>query len=115
ALDTLITSRPPPVTTEHRATFSFVATRAIATFDCFVDNSPIVCTAGSVTVDSVAAGPHAFKVAAVSEGVIDSTPAIATWIVERPDFALVVPPSPSSSAMPIIRVKSALGAPAQVY
>ena len=93
APETTITMRPPALANQ-RSRFEFTSSIAGSTFRCSVDGGrDTPCT--SPFEPTVADGDHSLEVYAVSpEGVRDTTPAHATWMVDTaaPITTLVVTP-----------------------
>jgi hypothetical protein len=85
--DTTLTSRPAAQTTATIATFSFDSSSPSATFECSLDDSPFTTCTSPLTYRDLGLGRHSFEVRAVSDGVVDSSPATADWAIRT------VPPS----------------------
>ena len=94
--ETTITSAPGPTTTDAGASFSFASDEGGAQFRCALDGAtPEACTSPT-SYTGLAAGAHAFEVAAVdAAGNVDATPARHEWVVE--DAPPPPPPPPPSS------------------
>jgi plastocyanin len=73
--DTKLTLKPHAKTKDRTPTFKFTATVAGATFRCSVDGKPFKTCRSPFTTPALKAGRHVFRVAAVANGLIDSTPA----------------------------------------
>jgi hypothetical protein len=59
----------------------FTATVAGASFRCAVDKGPFKACRSPFTASSLKPGRHTIRVAAVAAGVVDPTPAVATFKV----------------------------------
>ncbi|MBL8916117.1 MAG: OmpA family protein [Archangium sp.] len=96
APDTVITSAPPALTNSGSATFNFAADRMGATFECSLDGAAFTaCTPSTLMV---ADGTHRLEVRAVSNGVVDPSPAVATWTVDTMSPAAPVITSPTANS-----------------
>ena len=84
--DSTITKGPKKKTKKKRATFEFTGTeplRAIARFECALDNTEFIPCTSPVTV-RVKKGKHTFSVRAADEfNNIDATPATYSWKVKK--------------------------------
>jgi hypothetical protein len=96
APNTTITSSPPTLTNNPRATFSFASTEAGSTFECSVDSGVFASCTSPWTSDPLVDGKHSFQVRATdSAGNMDKSPAKAKpWTVDT------TPPSTSITATP---------------
>jgi|GEM_PF-896339 len=113
APETLLTSGPPPVTSETEATFTYESpgddnsTR----FECRLDDGDwFDCDGGEQSFGELDEGQHRFEVRAIDAGgVVDPTPASWTWTVDRtpPDTLIPVhPDDPSQSGTAVFRFDS---------
>ena len=97
APDTTITSSPPALTNNPRATFSFISTEAGSTFECSLDNAAFVACTSPWTSDPLADGKHSFQVRAIDPaGNTDKSPAKAkAWTVDAtpPDTTITATPA----------------------
>jgi hypothetical protein len=97
APDTTITSSPPPLTNNPRATFSFTSTEAGSTFECSIDTAAFTACTSPWTSAPLVDGKHAFQVRATDPaGNTDKSPAKAkTWTVDA------TPPDTTITATPV--------------
>ncbi len=80
--DTLITKHPKAKTRNRKATFQFSSTVPGASFECQLDNGPILpCT--SPYQAKVDKGKHSFAVRATIKGLTDASPATFKWKVTK--------------------------------
>ena len=97
APDTTITSSPPTLTNNPRATFSFTSTEAGSTFECSLDNAAFAACTSPWTSDPLVDGKHAFQVRATDlSGNTDKSPAKAkTWTIDTtpPDTTITATPA----------------------
>ncbi|MBL8787415.1 MAG: hypothetical protein JNJ59_21105, partial [Deltaproteobacteria bacterium] len=110
ALDTVINTKPAPVTASTTATFTYAdpITASNIRFECALDGgawTPCNGTGnggGTKTYTELANGSHTFLVRAVgANGAVDTTPAFYSWVVDTsiPDtFVLSGPQNPSQSS-----------------
>lgn len=82
---TIITARPPRKTATRRATFEFdsVPDSAEATFICKLDTEPSAPCTSPTTYRRLARKRHTFTVFATLGGLVDGSPASASWRVRR--------------------------------
>ena len=85
--NTTITSSPTTPTASASATFTFTSTVILSTFTCKLDTGAATTCTSPMTYSGLISGSHTFSVYATAAGVIDPTPATATWTVD------VIPPS----------------------
>ena len=84
--DTIITSGPPPVTSDSTPSFEFAANEAGTTFACRFDGEPFAPCTSPLTAPTLAVGGHTFEVQAVdAAGNADPTPAQRAFRVSVPD------------------------------
>ncbi len=99
APDTTITSAPASATSSTSASFAFTATLTLATFTCKLDTGSAASCTTPKSYSGLAGGTHTFSVYATRGGVVDTTPATATWTIDT-----AVPTTPTglvaSSASP---------------
>ena len=84
--DTTITSGPEGKTKKKSATFTFTGTdaRALASFQCKLDDGAFAACTSPKTYTGLKKGPHTFSVRAVdAAGNADPSPATRTWKVKR--------------------------------
>jgi hypothetical protein len=91
--DTALTSQPAAQTTATGATFGFESSTPSATFECSLDGSTFTTCTSPRTYRDLGLGRHSFAVRAVSDGVVDSSPATADWVIGT------VPPSSLDTAL----------------
>jgi hypothetical protein len=79
APNTSITSGPATRTRSRSATFTFSSTGDGATFECSVDGKAFAACTSPLRLTGLEPGKHRLAVRAVLSGVVDETPAAATW------------------------------------
>ena len=100
APNTSITSQPPARTSSPDASFSFVSSEAVATFECSLDGGAFEACDSPKSYTGLAEGAHTFEVRSTSiGGLTDQSPASVTWTVGPPD----VTPLPAEIGPPVIR------------
>jgi hypothetical protein len=82
APDTLIEQHPPAQTEETSASFSFVSAPTGASFECALDSSGFDACSSPQSYDNLAVGQHSFQVRALSDDLIDSSPASVSWTIK---------------------------------
>jgi len=86
APNTSITSEPPARTSSPDASFSFVSSEAVATFECRLAGGAFAPCDSPTSYTGLAAGEHTFEVRSTSVGGLsDQSPASVTWTVGPPD------------------------------
>ncbi|MFP2934014.1 kelch repeat-containing protein, partial [Pyxidicoccus sp. 3LG] len=81
-LETTLGERPPVLTRETTATFSFTS-NAEVTFECRLDGASFASCTAPVVITSLVDGAHTFQVRARDAvGTVDPTPATHTWTVD---------------------------------
>jgi hypothetical protein len=99
APNTSITRQPPARTSSRDASFEFVSSVAVATFECRVDGAAWAACSSPFSLTEVADGEHTFEVRSISsENVTDPTPAAVAWTVGPP----AVDPVPAEMAPPLV-------------
>jgi hypothetical protein len=104
APNTSITSQPPARTSSPDASFSFVASEAVATFECSLDGGAFEACDSPKSYTGLAEGVHTFEVRATSGGLTDQSPASVTWTVGPPD----VNPLPAEIGPPVVKAPKAI-------
>jgi len=80
--DTLIVTGPPVITRDRTPTFTFSSTQPGTTFECALDNGPFLPCVSPVSLPTLPAGTHTFRVRAKdSAGNVDPTPASLTFAI----------------------------------
>jgi hypothetical protein len=82
APDTTITAGPMAKTKKKRATFTFTASVAGASFQCSLDGAAFAACTSPVTV-TVKKGKHSFAVRSTAKGQTDQSPANFNWKVKK--------------------------------
>ena len=105
--DTRITSEPRDTTRARTATFRFAAAgpgAPGASFECSLDGSAFAACTSPQTYRDLSDGEHEVRVRAVSAGGADTTPATATWTVDRtaPRIRKVAPKGSTRDRAPTI-------------
>jgi hypothetical protein len=99
APNTSITKQPPARTSSNEASFEFVSSVAIATFECRIDGEAWSACTSPVSLTGLAEGEHTFEVRSTStDSLTDQSPAQVTWTVGPPD----IDPVPAELAPPSI-------------
>ena len=91
--DTTLTDPPTGDVSATEATFTFSSPATPpATFECALDEAPFTACTSPHVVTALDEGEHTFEVRAVNVlGVVDPTPAFATWTVDTtPPLALII-------------------------
>jgi hypothetical protein len=83
APETTIKKKPPAVTSNTSATFSFSANQKGSTFVCRLDANPFASCVTPLALANLLAGTHTFEVQATDPaGNVDPTPASYTWTIQ---------------------------------
>jgi hypothetical protein len=99
APNTSITSQPPARTSSPDASFSFVSSEAVASFECRLDGGAFAACDSPTTFTGLAAGDHTFEVRSTTANGTDQSPASVTWTVGPPD----VNPLPAEIGKPVVK------------
>ncbi len=92
--DTDITAQPPAITASRSATLVFNANKPLTTFECAFDSNTYSPCSSPRAYNGLTIGTHTFKVRAVRFGLVDATPAVATWTIEgTPETTLTSVPA----------------------
>ncbi|RKH60913.1 hypothetical protein D7V93_12635 [Corallococcus llansteffanensis] len=100
--DTTIATTPTSPSNQTTANFTFTSTEGGVTFECLLDDSPLLfetCGA-SKSYPGLGEGPHVLRVRAKdAAGNLDPTPAIHRWEVDskKPDAPVVTAPEAGTS------------------
>jgi MYXO-CTERM domain-containing protein len=100
APDTLLTSTPADPTNETESLFTFSSNETGASFECSLDGAAFTACAVPVFFDTLAAGPHLFRVRARdAAGNVDASPAEFSWTIDVtvPETSITSAPSNPSS------------------
>ena len=100
APDTIIESQPPASTPSTSATFGFVSSVQVATFECKLDSASWQACTSPTTLTGLSVGAHTFQVRSTNPntGLTDQTPASVTWTVTGPSApAVTITKSPPTS------------------
>jgi len=89
--DTIIDSGPAALTNKTSASFTFHSTDKSATFTCQIDGGSYLACTSPGSYSALGAGAHNFAVDATAGGVVDPSPATATWTID-----LTVPTAPTN-------------------
>jgi hypothetical protein len=81
APNTSITAGPPSVTTKRRATFRFVSSIPVSTFQCKLDQRSWARCGSPKLYTGLSRGFHTFRVRARVFGRVDPTPAHRSWTI----------------------------------
>jgi hypothetical protein len=93
--DTTITQSPPQRTNSTSAVIAFTASKTGCTFQGSLDGVVFAAVSSPVSLGPLAEGTHTYQVRAIdTAGLIDPTPASATWTVD------VTPPTTTISLAP---------------
>jgi len=99
APDTSITRQPPAVTTSPNATFEFVSSASVATFECRIDGGAWEACDSPKSYSDLPVGDRLFEVRSTdTNGLTDQSPASVTWKVATS----TVDPAPAELAPPAI-------------
>lgn len=83
APDTILISTPPSLTNQTEATFIFTASDPAASFECQLDDTPVILCSSPWTITNLSEGEHTVAIRAVDgEGNTDPTPATWTWSID---------------------------------
>jgi hypothetical protein len=98
APDTVIDTKPPALTNQTSATFTFHSTEPTgATFECKLDTGSFTaCNSGTQTYSSLSAAQHTFQVRATdAAGNTDQSPDSWTWTIDttKPTVELLTHPN----------------------
>jgi hypothetical protein len=94
---TAITSQPLIRTNSTSASFGFSSTKTGSTFQCRIDGGAFAVCASPMNYTGLAAGSHAFTVAAIDAvGNIDPAPARYTWTIDTTPFGTAITSQPSN-------------------
>ena len=107
APNTSTTSQPPARTSSPDASFGFVSSASVASFECRIDGGAFEACTSPKSYTGLSNGEHTFDVRSTStDSLTDQSPASVTWTVGPPDIA----PLPAELAPPTVtaakRVKS---------
>lgn len=80
---TALSGRHPARTRDRTPTFRFRSSSAAATFQCKLDGGPYRRCRSPFTTRVLPLGPHTLKVRAVVDGIVDPTPSVLRFKVER--------------------------------
>jgi len=94
-IDTEITSSPAALTNSTTADFAFTSTPPGSTFDCSLDGAAFAPCTSPKSYSKLKAASHHFLVRATSGGIIDPTPAIFDWKIDKKAPNTVITASPS--------------------
>jgi hypothetical protein len=80
--DTTLDGAPAAPSASRSATLTLGSPTPGATFECSLDSAPFASCTSPVQLDGLGEGSRTFQARAVVEGVVDPTPATATWVVD---------------------------------
>ncbi|MFH1028964.1 MAG: kelch repeat-containing protein, partial [Pseudomonadota bacterium] len=93
--NTIITSAPPKLTNDPRATFEFISTEEGSTFECSMDGGGFVACVSPWTSDILSDGKHSFQVRAIdaAENLDKSAAKAKVWTVDTiaPATTIILP------------------------
>ncbi len=98
--DTVITSAPAAVSSSSTATLVFDSPNTPnATFECSLNNAAVTPCSSPQVYTNLPDGTYTFTVAAInSNGQVDPTPAIATWVIDTTGPGILITSGPANGA-----------------
>lgn len=98
--NTVIDERPPAVTTDIFALFTYEAPTATS-YECRLDSAAFSsCPSSGIEYTGLSFGAHTFQVRAVNSAGTDPTPASYSWKIEGTESPPPPPPAPESESPP---------------
>jgi hypothetical protein len=95
---TTITASPPGATNSAIASFSFISSKSGSTFECNKDAVGFSSCASPISYTGVVDGAHTFQVRATDMGgMVDPTPAAASWFVDTKPPETTIDSGPSGT------------------
>ncbi len=94
-LETYINVKPPILTNNNEAVFSFTSSYHDAVFQCKLNNMEFTDCTSPYNIQSLTDGSHTFMVRSLSiDGKKDITPATYTWLIDTSGLSLTLSSSP---------------------